>query len=451
MRIEKDSLGEVYVEDGALWKAQTQRSLNNFKIGDQKIPYLFIKSHIHLKKACAKANSKLNNLDSAKRDIIVKACDKLLEDDFRFAFPLSVWQTGSGTQTNMNVNEVITTVANQIDENISIHPNDDVNKSQSTNDTFPTSMHISSIICASKLKDSLNNMIEEFKRLTSEYKDVVKIGRTHLQDAVPLRLSDSFKAFQTTLEKENILLEQISTLLCEIPIGGSAVGSGLNVKKGFDQLVCDYLNEDINLNLSPMKDKFYGLQSKNLFSQLHNVFANIASDLLKIANDIRFLSSGPRCGLGELEIPANEPGSSIMPGKVNPTQCEAMIQVCAQVMGANVGVNIANSMGNFELNVMMPMIIYNIVNSSNLLSDALDSFTDHLLKGLKANRKKINSFLNNSLMLVTALSPEIGYDNASKLAKYAHENNLSLKEANSKLQMIDEKTFEELTDPEKMV
>lgn len=451
MRIEKDSMGEVEVPENALWKAQTQRSLNNFKIGKEKIPYEVIVALLHIKKACAKANYDKNNLDEKRKDLIVKACDKLLNNDYKTSFPLSVWQTGSGTQSNMNVNEVISSICKEINPSIDIHPNDHVNKSQSTNDTFPSAMHIATIIETNKTIKNIEKIIETFKKLEKDNKDIVKIGRTHLQDAVPLRLSDELSAYRYSIEKDLNYIKLANDNLREIPVGGSAVGSGLNVKQGFDKSVCDYLTEDLGVEIKPMENKFFGLSSKSVFSNINGAYNSLATDLFKIANDIRYLSSGPRCGLGELEIPANEPGSSIMPGKVNPTQAEALIQVCAQVMGNNTTVTVAASSGNFELNVFMPVIIYNTLQSARLLGDCLDSFNKNLLVGLKPNYEKIDYFLKNSLMLVTALSPYIGYDKASFLAKYAHKEKITLKEANLKLNYLSEEEFDRLTDPKNMI
>ncbi|MDO4594843.1 MAG: class II fumarate hydratase [Tissierellia bacterium] len=450
-RIEKDSMGEVEVDANALWKAQTQRSLNNFKIGNEKMPYEIIHALLNIKKACAIANFKTDNLEKKKSELIVKAVDEVIENDYKQAFPLCLWQTGSGTQTNMNVNEVLSSVCNKLDDSISIHPNDDINKSQSTNDTFPSAMHIATILETNKLIKKIEVLISSIKNIEDQNKNIVKIGRTHLQDAVPLKFSDVFSAFRSAFENDLEFIKNANEKLLEIPIGGSAVGSGLNVKKSYDKIVCENLSKQLNLNIKPMENKFYGLSYKSLFSNLHSSFNTLATDLFKMANDIRYLSSGPRCGIGEIIIPSNEPGSSIMPGKVNPTQAEALIQVCAQVMGNNTIISISNSSGNFELNVFMPLIANTMLQSARILTDAINSFVIHLLDGLKANEKKIDYYLKNSLMLVTALSPHIGYDKASKLAKYAHEEDISLKEANKKLKFIEDNKFDELTNPNNMI
>ena len=427
-RIEHDSMGNIEVEADKYFGAQTARSLSNFKIGTEKIPLEVIRAFAYLKAACAATNNELGKLSKEKADIINAVCKEILEGKLDEHFPLSVWQTGSGTQSNMNVNEVITNRGNELAGKRLLHPNDDVNMSQSSNDTFPAAMHIAALIeIHDKLLPSLNELILAFKKLEEENAGIVKSGRTHLQDATPIAFSQEISGWRASLENDynqiNVSLEFIKKLA----LGATAVGTGLNCPKGFDRAV-----------------------AKNL-SFVHGSLSSLATDLMKIANDIRWLSSGPRCGLGEIFIPENEPGSSIMPGKVNPTQCESMTMVCVQVMANNVAVNMASSQGNFELNVFMPVLIHNFLQSVRLLSDGMESFRVHCVCGIKANRQKMHENLHNSLMLVTAISPYIGYESAAKVAKLAHKENISLKEATLKLDLMTEEEFDKVFKPEEMV
>ena len=451
MRIERDSIGEIEVNDDVLWGAQTQRSFNNFKIGTEKMPLEVIKALTRLKKACAISNNKLEKLSDEKKDLIVGACDEILNHQHDNEFPLAVWQTGSGTQSNMNVNEVIAHIANiKYGENI-IHPNDDVNKSQSSNDTFPSAIHIAlKHMIDSELIEELENTEKVLEKLMEENKDIIKIGRTHLQDAVPLRLSQEISGWLFMIRKGKQHIIEASKALNELAIGATAVGTGLNAVKGFDQMVVDEINKQTNGEFVTAENKFHALTSKDAISFTHGAITSLANNLMKIANDVRFLASGPRCGIGELTIPANEPGSSIMPGKVNPTQAEALTMVCVQIMGNNTTIQVAASQGNYELNVYMPVIIYNALQSVRLIKDATKSFTDNCLRGLKANREVIDYYLNNSLMLVTALNTKIGYDKASTIAKYAHKNNTTLKQAALDLEILTEEEFDEYVDPTKM-
>lgn len=451
MRIERDSIGEIEVNDDVLWGAQTQRSFNNFKIGTEKMPLEVIKALTRLKKACAISNNKLEKLSDEKKDLIVGACDEILDHQHDNEFPLAVWQTGSGTQSNMNVNEVIAHIANKkYGENI-IHPNDDVNKSQSSNDTFPSAIHIAlKHMIDSELIEELENTEKVLEKLMEENKDIIKIGRTHLQDAVPLRLSQEISGWLFMIKKGKQHIIEASKALNELAIGATAVGTGLNAVKGFDQMVVDEINKQTNGEFVTAENKFHALTSKDAISFTHGAITALANNLMKIANDVRFLASGPRCGIGELSIPANEPGSSIMPGKVNPTQAEALTMVCVQIMGNNTTIQVAASQGNYELNVYMPVIIYNALQSVRLIKDATKSFTDNCLRGLKANREVIDYYLNNSLMLVTALNTKIGYDKASTIAKYAHKKNTTLKQAALDLEILTEEEFDEYVDPTKM-
>ena len=451
MRIERDSIGEIEVNDDVLWGAQTQRSFNNFKIGTEKMPLEVIKALTRLKKACAISNNKLEKLSDEKKDLIVGACDEILDHQHDNEFPLAVWQTGSGTQSNMNVNEVIAHIANKkYGENI-IHPNDDVNKSQSSNDTFPSAIHIAlKHMIDSELIEELENTEKVLEKLMEENKDIIKIGRTHLQDAVPLRLSQEISGWLFMIKKGKQHIIEASKALNELAIGATAVGTGLNAVKGFDQMVVDEINKQTNGEFVTAENKFHALTSKDAISFTHGAITALANNLMKIANDVRFLASGPRCGIGELSIPANEPGSSIMPGKVNPTQAEALTMVCVQIMGNNTTIQVAASQGNYELNVYMPVIIYNALQSVRLIKDATKSFTDNCLRGLKANREVIDYYLNNSLMLVTALNTKIGYDKASTIAKYAYKNNTTLKQAALDLEILTEEEFDEYVDPTKM-
>jgi fumarate hydratase class II len=452
MRIEKDNLGEVKIPAGKLWGAQTQRSLQNFKIGKDKMPIEVIKAFAILKKAAALTNYELGELDKKIANIISKVCDEILAGELDNQFPLVVWQTGSGTQTNMNVNEVIANRANQILEEKIVHPNDHVNKAQSSNDTFPTAMHIAAVIeLEMRLFPALSLMKDVLERKITENKNIVKTGRTHLQDAVPLTLGQEISGWYRMIERSEEMIKDGSYKLMEIALGGTAVGTGLNSHPKFGEQVANKITELTSKEFRTAPNKFYALTSLDEIVFVHGAIKGLAADMMKIANDIRWLSSGPRCGIGELNIPVNEPGSSIMPGKVNPTQCEAVTMVTVQVMGNDVSIGIAASQGNFELNVFLPVTIYNFLQSVRLLSDVMISFTEKCLKGLTVNKEKIDYFLKNSLMLVTALNPIIGYDNAAKIAMKAHQEGISLKEAALKLKLLTEEEFDRIGDPAKMV
>ena len=451
-RIEKDVLGEMKVEADKYWKAQTQRSIENFKIGIERMPESIIQSFILLKEACAKANADFDKLTKEKAEAIVSVCNEIEQGAYKDQFPLRVWQTGSGTQSNMNVNEVISGIANEKAGKELLHPNDDVNASQSSNDTFPSALHMMIVQRIEKeLIPTIESIVETFKRLEDENKDIIKIGRTHLQDATPLYFWQELSGYRSMLEHNIEHLKQSAYYASEIAIGATAVGTGINCPKGFDQKVCDLLNEKTSLNYRPALNKFHSLTSKDACVMVSGALKALAANCMKIANDIRWLASGPRCGIGEIEIPANEPGSSIMPGKVNPTQSEAMTMVAVQVMGNDTTVGIAASQGNFELNVFMPVIAYNIDQSIQLLKDSIDSFNKNCLQGLKANKEKMEENLNNSLMLVTILNPVIGYEKAGQASRYAYENNCSLKEALVKLDLLSEDDYDKLVDPKKMI
>lgn len=444
-RIEKDTLGEVQVPINALWGAQTQRSLNNFKIGTEQMPQPLIEAYLILKKACAKANEQLNKLEKEKSLAIQTACDQLLKkENLMEYFPLVVWQTGSGTQTNMNVNEVI---AHMVKEkvNVNVHPNDDVNMSQSSNDTFPTAMHITTFLSIQKeLLPAINKIIKAFDQKASQFQSIVKIGRTHLQDATPLTVGQEFSGWSYMMKRTKEMIELNLPLLLSLAIGGTSVGTGINAPSNFGEEVVKQLNERLNSNFISSQNKFHGLTSHDELVTIHGVINALAMDLTKIANDIRLLASGPRSGIGELILPTNEPGSSIMPGKVNPTQCEAMTMVAAQVLGNQTTISFCASQGHLQLNVYKPVIIYNVLQSIYLLSDAINSFVTNCINGIELNTTKINEYMEQSLMLVTALNPVIGYENSAKLAKYAHDKNLSLSEANQQLQLVDESIFNEV-------
>ncbi|MEE0831366.1 MAG: class II fumarate hydratase [Longicatena sp.] len=451
-RIEHDSMGDVYVEAHRYWGAQTQRSFDNFKIGNEKMPLALIYAFAHLKMACAKANYDAKVLSSEKYELILKVCDEILCGKLDEHFPLSVWQTGSGTQTNMNVNEVIANRGNEIAQQKLLHPNDDVNKSQSSNDTFPSAMHIAAIEAIKRqLLPELHAMIDCLKKLENTYHDVIKIGRTHLQDATPLRFSDEISGWRSMLENNIDMLEKAMDSLAKLAIGGSAVGTGLNTPEHFDQLCIQHLNEQLSFVYRCDSNKFHALSSKDDLCFAHGAIKACACNLMKMANDIRWLASGPRCGIGEIIIPENEPGSSIMPGKVNPTQCEAMTMCAVQIMGNDATIAIASSQGNFELNVFMPVIIYNFLQSTTLLADALKSLRIHCVEGLQANVTKMEDNLYHSLMLVTALNPYIGYEKAAKTAKKAFQENITLKEACVRLGYLTSTQFDEYVDVTKMV
>ena len=456
-RIEFDSLGSKKIDKNKLWGAQTQRSLENFKIGSEKMPVELIIALGQQKKAAAEANIELGVLNKKLGSLIISACNDIINLKLIEEFPLVVWQTGSGTQTNMNANEVISNyiikkLRGKIGSKEPIHPNDHVNLSQSSNDTFPTIMHVAiNELLIKKLIPNLKNLIKEFQKKKKVFQKIIKIGRTHIQDATPLTLGDEFSAFHTQLQSCLSRIEVSQLELKYLAQGGTAVGSGINAPNKFDKVFCKYLNKLTKDNYKPSQNKFEALSSHDSLVNFSNSLKTLSISLLKIINDIRFLASGPRSGLGELIIPTNEPGSSIMPGKVNPTQIEALSMVCVQVIGNNTTVDLAGSNGHFQLNTYKPVIAFNIIQSINLLSDGIKSFNNNCLKGLKANKEIIDNHLNNSLMLVTALNKNIGYDNAAKIAKKAFDENLTLKEAALKLKLISEKDFDKIVDPKKMI
>lgn len=455
-RVEKDSMGEIKVQSDKIWGAQTQRSIENFKIGGDRFPREMIQALGTLKKCAAKANRDLGLLPEDKAKFIMQAADEVIQGKLDEFFPLVVWQTGSGTQTNMNTNEVIANRAIQLKGGKlggkDIHPNDDVNKAQSSNDTFPTAMHIAAAErVTNRLLPAMNALQKEFEKKQKEFTDIIKIGRTHLMDATPLTLGQEFSGYVTQLLHGQERLKASLPHVFELAIGGTAVGTGLNTHPEFAEKVSKEIAKETGLPFVSGKNKFEGLAAHDALVQLSGALKTIACSLMKIANDVRWMGSGPRCGIGELLLPANEPGSSIMPGKVNPTQCEALTMVCCQVIGNDAAVTAGGMSGNFELNVYKPVIIFNVLNSIRLLADACDSFREHCVEGIKANKERIQKLMNESLMLVTALNPVIGYDNAAKIAKYAHEKNTTLKVAAKELNLLDEKKFDEAVRPEKMI
>ncbi|REJ27770.1 class II fumarate hydratase [Caldibacillus debilis] len=454
MRVERDTLGEVLVPADKYWGAQTERSRQNFRIGEEKMPLAVIYAFAQLKKAAAIVNHKLGKLSEAKKNAIVQACDEIIAKKWDEHFPLVVWQTGSGTQSNMNVNEVISRRGNELLGNSGekIHPNDDVNMSQSSNDTFPTAMHIAGYTeIVEKLFPAIEQMIATLKEKEEEYKDLIKIGRTHLQDATPLTLGQEISGWRNMLEKDLAMLKQTADYLLDLAIGGTAVGTGINAPKNFGEEVARQLREQTGYPFRSSPNKFQSLTSHDEIVAVHGVLKALAADLMKIANDVRWLASGPRSGLGEITIPANEPGSSIMPGKVNPTQSEAVTMVATQVFGNDAAIGFAASQGNFELNVFKPVIIYNFLQSVRLLADSIRSFHNRCLVGLKANEGRIKELMERSLMLVTALNPHIGYEKAAEIAKLAHREGISLKEAALKTGYVTEAQYDEWVDPRKMV
>ena len=451
-RIERDSMGEMQVPADKYWAAQTQRSFQNFKIGGEKMPAEIIHAFGILKKGAAIANYNLGKLDEEKKDAICKAADDVIDGKLMEHFPLVVWQTGSGTQSNMNSNEVIANRGNEIAGKKLLHPNDHINMSQSSNDTFPTALHIAAAMSIEdKLFPAMDKLIETFKRLEAENDDVVKSGRTHLQDAVPIKFSQEISGWRNMLEKTKKMLEAALPGLKELALGGTAVGTGLNAPAGFDKEVAKVISELTGKDFVTAENKFHALTAKDDIAFAHGALKALAADMMKIANDVRWLASGPRCGLGEITIPENEPGSSIMPGKVNPTQCESMTMVAVQVIANDTAVGMAASQGNFELNVFMPVIAYNFLQSVRLLADGITSFNNNCAVGIQAKRDKMSHNLHNSLMLVTALNPYIGYDNAAKTAKKAFKENISLKEACVALGFLTEEKFDEVFHPEEMV
>lgn len=451
-RIEHDTMGEVRVPANRCWGAQTQRSHENFPIGTEKIPQEIIHAFAVLKKATALANCKLGNLDARRANAIAAACDEILAGKLDDEFPLVVWQTGSGTQSNMNVNEVVAARANALLGEKLVHPNDHVNKSQSSNDTFPTAMHIAALTAAEDhVLPALDGLAATFERLSAEYADVIKVGRTHLQDATPLTLGQEISGWSSSLRRDERMIRGAMEGVRELALGGTAVGTGLNALPAFGETVAQEISALTGKRFVTAPNKFHALTSKDELVYLHGAFKALAADLMKIANDVRLLASGPRCGIGELLIPENEPGSSIMPGKVNPTQCEAMTMVAVQVMANDVAVGMAASQGNFELNVFMPVCIYNFLQSARLLGDVMRSFELRCARGIKPNREKIQAYLDESLMLVTALNPHIGYENAAKVAKTAFAEGITLREAAVRLGFLTAEAFDQIVRPEKMV
>jgi len=458
-RIEKDTMGEMQVPADKYWAAQTQRSVQNFKIGTEKMPMEVVYGFANLKKACALVNNELGRLDDAKTDAIVKACDTVLSGELDDNFPLVVWQTGSGTQSNMNMNEVVANKATEIlggdfTKEYLVHPNDDVNKGQSSNDTYPTGMRIAEVVAVTdNLIPALNQLKGTLQAKSEAFSDIVKIGRTHLQDATPLTLGQELSGYVAMLETNLKQIEDALKYIRELAIGGTAVGTGLNSHPEFSERVAAQLNSFMGKDYGfvSQPNKFHALTGHDAEVVLSGALKALAANLMKIANDIRWLASGPRCGLGEIEIPANEPGSSIMPGKVNPTQAEALTMVAVQVMGNDAAVGFAASQGNFELNVFKPVIAYNILQSARLLSDAMRSFDINCAVGIEPIEEKIEKFLNDSLMLVTALNPYIGYENAAKIAKTAHANGTTLKEEAIKLGLLTAEEFDKYVRPEEMI
>lgn len=451
-RIEKDSIGEVMIPVDKEWGAQTQRSLENFRIGTEKMPKEMIYALTYIKKAAAKVHIHRNLIEEPIGDAICKACDEILDGRWDDQFPLSVWQTGSGTQTNMNVNEVIARRGNIILGQELIHPNDHVNMSQSSNDVFPTAMHIAALVMArNSLLPNISALQKAISEKVEDYKNIIKIGRTHLQDATPLTLGQEISAWDEMMKQDHIALEKALEPLEYLAIGGTAVGTGLNAPEGFGEEMAEVLSEMLGMKLYSSDNKFYQLTSKGALINSHGAIKTLACDLIKIANDVRMLSSGPRCGIGEISIPANEPGSSIMPGKVNPTQCEAMIMVCTQIIGNDVTVGLAGSQGNFQLNVSMPVIIYNYLQSVKLLADAVESFNLKCLQGIQPENHNIERHLENSLMLVTALNQHLGYDKGAEIVKKAHGESITLREAAIALKLISEEDFDRIVDPTKMI
>lgn len=451
-RIEKDTMGEVKVPKDKYWGAQTQRSFQNFEIGIEKMPVEIIKAFGVLKKAAAITNNKLGKLDDEKTEVISQVCDEIIDGKLDGNFPLAVWQTGSGTQSNMNVNEVVANRSNEIKGEKLIHPNDHVNMSQSSNDTFPTAMNIAAVVAVEDdLLPAIREIKETFKRLEEENKGIVKTGRTHLQDAVPIGFDQEISAWRVMMEKAEKNIEESIEGLKELALGGTAVGTGLNGHPDFGKVSADEIAKLTGKDFITADNKFYSLTSRSDLVYAHGALKALAADLMKIANDVRWLASGPRCGIGEIFIPENEPGSSIMPGKVNPTQSEALTMVVAQVMGNDVSIGFGASQGNFQLNVFMPMNIFNFLQSVKLLADGIRSFNKNCASGIKANKEKMKENLDKSLMLVTALNPHIGYENSAKIAKTAHKNHTTLKEEAVNLGFLSAEEFDKIMNPEKMI
>ena len=457
-RTESDTLGKVQIPSESLWGPQTQRSINNFKIGNPgSMPIEIVYAYAILKKACSKSNHELGAIEKDKMILINKACQEIIDGKYDEQFPLVIWQTGSGTQTNMNVNEVITNIAHILEgkdlnsNDKTLKPNDDVNKSQSSNDTFPTAMHIAAYkLIVEKTIPAIKDFHKTLKIKEKEFKDDVKIGRTHLMDATPLTLGQEFSGYASQIEHGLKTLNNSLDHLSELAIGGTAVGTGLNTPKNFDKITVENISKICNINFKVADNKFEALAAHDAIVETHAAIKQLAVSTYKIANDIRLLGSGPRAGFSELILPANEPGSSIMPGKINPTQCEAICMVCAQIIGNDYTISFAGSQGHLELNVYKPLMAAKIIESLKLFSDAIISFNKNCLKGLKANKKKINEHLNNSLMLVTALNNKIGYYKAAEIANNAYKNGTTLKEEALKLKYITEEEFDKWVDPNKM-
>ncbi|TGK09382.1 class II fumarate hydratase [Leptospira selangorensis] len=456
-RIETDSMGEIQVDDSKYWGAQTERSLHHFHIGNDRFPREMIRALGVLKKSAAIVNGQLGLLTDEKKNLIVQAADEVISGKLDEHFPLSVWQTGSGTQTNMNSNEVISNRAIEIAGGVKgskkpVHPNDDVNKAQSSNDTFPTAMHIAAAEqLVNKLLPALEQLKNTLKKKSEEFKDIIKIGRTHLQDATPLTLGQEFSGYVKQLEYNIERVKSVLPSVYRLALGGTAVGTGLNTHPEFAVKAAAQIAKETGLPFTSAENKFEALAAHDSLVETHGVLKTIAASFMKIANDVRWLSSGPRCGIGEISIPENEPGSSIMPGKVNPTQSEQMTMVASQVIANDVAVNIGGASGNFELNVFKPLIIHNVLNSIRLLADSAVSFEEHCARGIEPNKENIKEHLKNSLMLVTALNPHIGYDNAAKIAKNAHKKGTSLKESGIELGLLTSEQFDQWVLPEKMI
>ena len=455
-RIEKDTMGEIQVPADKLWKAQTQRSLENFKIGTEKMPIEIIRAFAILKRSCAIANNKLGKLSDIKTNAIVAAADEVLAGKLNDQFPLVVWQTGSGTQSNMNVNEVLSFRANQLLEaqgsEEKVHPNDDVNMSQSSNDTFPTALHVAAVLAVEDyVLPKLNVLKATFQQKQEAFKDIIKIGRTHLQDATPLTLGQEISGWAHMLVKSEKMIHVTTDFMKELAIGGTAVGTGINAHPKFGAMVAEEIATYTGKNFVTAENKFHALTSHDEVTTAHGALKALAADLMKIANDVRWLASGPRSGIGEITIPENEPGSSIMPGKVNPTQSEALTMVACQVFGNDVTIGFAASQGNFELNVFKPVIIYNFLQSARLLADSMQSFNDNCAVGIEPNMEVLDHNLQNSLMLVTALNPYIGYENAAKIAKTAHKEGTTLKAAAIASGLLTEEEFDRYVDPSTMI
>ena len=456
-RTEHDSFGPISVPSDRLWGAQTQRSIEHFAISTERMPAELVSALANVKLACAAVNRDLGILSAAKADAIIAAAQEVLHDRHREEFPLSVWQTGSGTQSNMNMNEVL---ANRASELLGgsrgpqrlVHPNDDVNRGQSSNDIFPTAMHLAACLSITeKLLPALRQLRQRWEEKSREFRDIVKIGRTHLQDATPLTLGQEISGYVAQLAHAESVITACLPGLCELAVGGTAVGTGLNTHEQFGAKVASELAQRTGLPLKSASNKFAALAAHDAMLAAHGALKTLAAALMKIANDVRWLASGPRCGLGELSIPENEPGSSIMPGKVNPTQCEALTMVCCQVFGNDVAMSFGGACGNLELNVFKPLLAHNFLQSARLLADAMTSFEVHCVRGIKANEERIAQMLANSLMLVTALAPHIGYDRAAQIAKKAHQEGTSLREAALSLGYVSASDFERWVVPEEMI